>query len=219
MAYKKQKKDRPAPTRTLPRIWDMLVNHFFQLLWANFLCAICMLPIVTIPASLCGLYAVVQQYYRKGYGDVNGTFFKEFKQHFFPRLGIFALLVVLPFVGWSVGSLLGVSVAYVFCALLAVISLLTIAWLLPQFTMLTLRPVQALRNALLLTAIETVRNLWLLVVEVIFCGVLITFWPLSFLLFLFLVPVAPVIILNAMTEGVITQRIVQQEHDDISSDN
>lgn len=219
MTRKNKKYDRPSPTRTLPRIWDMLVNHFFQLLWANFLCAVCMIPIVTIPAALCGLYAVVQQFYRKGYGDVSGTFFREFKQNFFARLGIFVILALLPALGWYLGSLCSVAVAYVLCALMAVISLVTIAWLLPQLTLLTLPPRQALKNALLLTAIETVRNLGLLVVEVIFGGVIIAFWPLSFLLLLFLVPSAPVIILNALTEGVIEQRIIHQEADDISSDN
>ena len=69
--------DRPTPTRTIPRIWDMLVNHFFQLLWANVLCVICCMLLITIPAAISGLFAVVQQYYRKGYGDVGSAFFKH----------------------------------------------------------------------------------------------------------------------------------------------
>lgn len=204
--------DRTSPTKPILRMWDMLVNHFFRLLWANFLCVLCCIPVVTIPASLCGLYAVVQQYYRKGYGDVNSTFFKEFKQDFFVRLLMGVVLTALPFVGWSVGSLLGSWGAYTLCALMAVVSLLVAAWLLPQLTLLTLKPIQALRNAVLLMGLETVRNLGLLLVEVIFGGVLIAFWPLSFLLLLFLIPIAPVIVLNAMTEGVIQQRIIEKEN-------
>lgn len=210
--FSRQGDDRPAPTRTIPRIWDMLVNHFFRLLWANFLCVLCCIPIVTIPASLCGLYAVVQQYYRKGYGDVSGTFFQEFKQNFLIRLLMGVVLFLLPIVGWSIGSILGTWAAYTLCSLFAVISLLIAAWLLPQLTLLTLKPMEAMKNAMLLVGLETVRNLGLLVVEVVFGGVMLAFWPLSFLLLLFLVPVAPVILLNAMTEPVIQQRIIEKEN-------
>ena len=101
---KREGDDRPAPTKTGPRIWDMLCNHFFRLLWANILCVICSLPIVTIPAALSGLFAVVQQYYRKGYGDVNSTFFQEFKQDFLIRIAITLGLVILPVAGWLLGA-------------------------------------------------------------------------------------------------------------------
>ena len=201
--------DRPAPTKTLPRIWDMLVNHFFRLLWANLLCVICCLPIITIPASVCGLFSVVQQYYRKGYGDVGSTFFKEFKQNFLIRIGITLGLAVFPVVGWVLGSLFSAQWApYAACAACAVFSLLTISWMYPQMALLTLKPMQALKNAMILTGLENKRNLGLLVVWVIFGGVTLVMWPLSFILLLFLVPIAPVIAIHTITEPVIEERII-----------
>ena len=200
--------DRPRPTRTLPRIWDMLCNHFFRLLWANFLCVLCCLPIVTIPASLCGLFAVVQQYYRKGYGDVNGTFFQEFKQDFLIRLLITAVMVAVPFLGILLGGIFSELLSYVVGALFTVAALLVLAWLYPQLALLKLKPMQALRNAAILTGVESKRNLGLLIVEVLFGGVMLVMWPLSFILLLFLVPVAPVIAVHAITEPVIEERII-----------
>ena len=201
-------KDRPAPTGTGARIWDMLCNHFFRLLWANLLCVLCSLFIVTIPAALSGLYAVVQQYYRKGYGDVNGTFFKEFKQDFLVRIVMTVILVALPVAGWWLGSMIAEWAALVACALFTVFSLLVLGWLFPQMALLTLKPTEALRNAVLLTALENKRNLLLLVVEVLFGGVMLAFWPLSFILLLFLVPVVPVILINAIAEPVLEERII-----------
>ena len=200
--------DRPRPTRTLPRIWDMLCNHFFRLLWANFLCVLCCLPIVTIPASLCGLFAVVQQYYRKGYGDVNGTFFQEFKQDFLIRLLITAVMVAVPFLGILLGGIFSELLSYVVGALFTVAALLVLAWLYPQLALRKLKPMQALRNAAILTGVESKRNLGLLIVEVLFGGVMLVMWPLSFILLLFLVPVAPVIAVHAITEPVSEERII-----------
>ena len=201
--------DRPAPTKTLPRIWDMLVNHFFRLLWANFLCVLCCLPIITIPASLSGLFAVVQQYYRKGYGDVGSTFFKEFKQDFLIRIAITVVLLAVPVAGWMLGSLFSaVWAPYAVCAAFVVFSLLTLSWLYPQMALLKLKPMQALRNAMILAGLESKRDLGLLIVWVLFGGVMLVMWPLSFILLLFLVPVAPVIAIHTITEPVIEERII-----------
>lgn len=201
--------DRPAPTKTLPRIWDMLVNHFFRLLWANFLCVLCCLPIITIPASICGLFSVVQQYYRKGYGDVASTFFKEFKQDFLIRIVLAIILLVFPAVGWLLGSMFSAEwTPYAICAAFLVFSLLTSSWLYPQMALLKLKPLQALRNAMILTGLESKRNLGLLIVCVLFGGVMLIMWPLSFILLLFLVPIAPVIAIHAITEPVLEERII-----------
>ena len=204
-------RDRPAPTKTIPRIWDMLVNHFFQLLWANVLCVICCVPIITIPAALCGLFAVVQQYYRKGYGDVNGTFFDEFKQHFLVRIGLTVALLLLPVIGWLLGSAFSAAWApYAVCAAFAVFTWMAISWMFPQFALLKLKPVLAFRNAMILTGLESKRNLGLMFVWLIFGGTTVIMWPLSFILLLFLVPVAPVIAIHVITEPVIEARIINK---------
>lgn len=204
--------DRPAPTKTLPRVWDMLVNHFFRLLWANFLCVLCCVPIVTIPASISGLFAVVQQYYRKGYGDVGSTFFKEFKQDFLIRIALTIVLAAFPVIGWLLGSVFSAAWApYAVCAAFALFSILTLSWLYPQMALLKLKPLQALRNAMILTGLESMRNLGLIIVWVLFGGVMLVMWPLSFFLLLFLIPVAPVIIIHTITEPVLEERIIGKD--------
>lgn len=204
--------DRPAPKKTLPRVWAMLVNHFFRLLWANFLCVLCCVPIVTIPASISGLFAVVQQYYRKGYGDVGSTFFKEFKQDFLIRIALTIVLAAFPVIGWLLGSVFSAAWApYAVCAAFALFSILTLSWLYPQMALLKLKPLQALRNAMILTGLESMRNLGLIIVWVLFGGVMLVMWPLSFLLLLFLIPVAPVIIIHTITEPVLEERIIGKD--------
>jgi len=204
-------KDRPAPTRTGARIWDMLCNHFFKLLWANLLCVLCCVFVVTIPAAICGLFAVVQQYYRKGYGDVNDTFFKEFRQDFLPRIACTAVVLVLPVIGLAAGSLMNSWAALVACALFTVITLLVLSWLFSQMSLLTLKPLHALRNAALLTALESKRDFLLILVWVLFGGATVTFWPISGLLFLILMPVLPVILIHVITEPVLEDRIIGKE--------
>jgi len=200
--------DQTAPTGTAARLWDMLCNHFFKLLWANILCVLCSLLIFTIPAALCGLFAVVQQYYRKGYGDVTDTFFKEFRQNFVIRVLYTAVLMLLPLLGLVLGSIINSWTALVACSLCTVVSLLTWSWLLAQMSLLTLKPSQALRNALLLTALESKRDLLLIVVWVVFGGTLVTFWPISMLTLFVLVPVIPVALIHVITEPVLEDHII-----------
>lgn len=205
--------DRPAPAGTGARVWDMLCNHFFKLLWANLLCVLCCVFLVTIPAAVCGLFAVVQQYYRKGYGDVNGTFFREFKQNFIARVLMTACLIALPVLGLAVGAMINSWVALVGCSLVTAFCLLVLSWLYPQMSLLELQPLQALRNAVLLTALESKRDLLLIVVWAVFGGALLTFWPISMLLLFFLIPIVPVILLHVITEPVLEDRIIGKEAD------
>ena len=76
------------------RLWYLLTTHFFDLLRANLLYALFSLPVITIPAALCGLYAVVLQYWRVGYGELFGTFWREFKANFFSSLALTAALEI-----------------------------------------------------------------------------------------------------------------------------
>ena len=57
----------------------------------------------------------------------------------------------------------------------------------------------------------------LLVVEVLFGGVMLVMWPLSFILLLFLIPVYPVIFIHVITEPVIEERIIgKAEQEELS---
>ena len=110
------------------------------------------------------------------------------------------------------GSLFSAAWApYAVCAAFVVFSILTLSWLYPQMALLKLKPMQALRNAMILTGLESKRELGLLIAWVLFGGVMLVMWPLSFILLLFLVPVAPVIAIHTITEPVLEERIIGKE--------
>ena len=81
-------------------------------------------------------------------------------------------------------------------------------------SLLTLKPAQALKNALLLTALESKRDLLLILVWVVFGGSIVTFWPISMLSLLVLVPVLPIIFIHVITEPVLEERIIGKDKED-----
>ena len=195
----------------------VLTNHFFTLLGANLLCFLFCIPIVTIPASLCALHASVQQYYRKGYGDLWPTFIREFKADFLPRLGISLGLLAVPGLGWWIGSLFGTTGAYLGLALTAMFTLLTFAWLFPQLALLKAPPLMALKNALLLTAIESKKNLLLLVITLACFAPMLLLIPYSVFLFFCLYPLVPILLRTAVTDRVLQQRLVVENETNAES--
>ena len=139
-------------------------------------------------------------------------FFKEFKQDFLIRIALTIVLAAFPVIGWLLGSVFSAAWApYAVCAAFALFSILTLSWLYPQMALLKLKPLQALRNAMILTGLESMRNLGLIIVWVLFGGVMLVMWPLSFFLLLFLIPVAPVIIIHTITEPVLEERIIGKD--------
>lgn len=209
---------RPNPVDAAPigntpgaRLWYLLTTHVPRLIRANFICVVFCLPVITIPAALCALHAVVLQYYRIGYGDVWPSFWKEFWQNFWQKTLVSMLLLALPFGGWFLGGMFAEWASYVGAAILAVFGLCVLAWLYPQLALLKLPFWTALQNAALLMAIETWKNLWILLILLITAGLMILAWPLSALLFLFLIPVLPVVLLTAVTQPVLDERLVQPE--------
>lgn len=204
------REDWPEPHGGGAKLWYVLTNHFFQLIWANLLCMVFCLPIVTIPAAFCGLHAVVQQYVRKGYGDVFSTFWMEFRTAFLPRLGLSAAMLCLPVIGWLLGGLLAEWAAYALCAVLLVFVLLVFGWFFPQLAILKLCPGQALRNAVLLTALESWRNLLLLLIQLVPAAVVVVLWPFTVIVLLTLVPVLPVLLMTVVVNPVLENKIIRE---------
>lgn len=189
----------------------VLTTHLFTLLGANFICFVFCIPILTIPASLCGLNAVVQQYYRKGYGDMWETFIEEFKTDFFPRLGISAALLLPPGIGWLLGSLAGGLWPWLGLALLLLFSILVFAWLYPQLALLKLPPLTALKNAAILTIIEPGRDLLLLLITLLCFLPMVLLLPFSGFLLFCVYPLFPVLLRTAVTDKILTERLVQED--------
>lgn len=207
-------KGEEAPRSGLGRIGYVLTSHFFQMIWANILWVLFSLPLVTLPAASVGLYAVLEDMFRKGYGDVWPTFIREFKESFLQRTLITTMLVLFPAVGWMLGSSMGELTAYGLCAVLLVAVLMIHAWLIPQWAILNLKPWQALRNAAFLMALESGRNLLTLVIQLVFMGALVLFWPVSFLTLFFLGPALMDLLLISVVNPVLERRLTRETEEE-----
>ena len=85
----------PLPEGGIRRYGVLLATHFWKLVELNLLFILFSIPIVTLPAALCGVNRVCVLLIRNGYCFVWGDFWEEFRRSFrrslFPAL-LFALL-------------------------------------------------------------------------------------------------------------------------------
>lgn len=201
----------PIPKGGFGRIRFVVVTHFSKLIQANLLFVLFSLPIVTIPASFAGMTAVVQELFRNGHCHVWETFFREFRTEPVARTLLSLLLLALPVGGWFLGSCFAEWMAYVLSAMLLVLVLLTGCYWFPQMASLTIRSAVCLRNALLLTALESKRNLWLLLITCITGALTILFWPFSAPVVLVILPVLMQLLVAAVVNPVLDERLVERE--------
>lgn len=203
----------PIPTGGFGRIRYVLTTHFSKLIQANLLFILFSLPVITIPVSFAAMTAVVQELFRKGHCHVWHTFFQEFRTEPVARTLLSLLLLALPVGGWFLGAPFSSWMPYAFSAMLLVAVLLTGCYWFPQMASLTIHSIPCLRNACLLAALESRRNLYLLLIT---CGtgaLTVLFWPFSApVVFLFL-PVMMQLLVAAVVNPVLDERLVQKEAD------
>lgn len=200
----------PSPKSGIRRVGYVLTSHFFQLVKANLLFVLFSIPLVTMPAAMLGLHAVVQELFRKGYGDVWPVFIREFKTNFFKRLAVTILLAALPVAGWMLGSSQGEIQAYAMSAILTTAVLMVTGWLYPQWAILRLSTLLALRNACILTMLEGARSLCLVFLMMSATGLLVLFRPASYFLLLFIGPALTVLLQTAVVNPVLEKRLIQE---------
>lgn len=205
--------DMPLPPYGVSRLLHVVGTHFGRLIFANFLAVVFCIPIFTIPAALTGLHAVVQQYYRKGYGDVWGKFFSEFKTDFFPRLGISAVLAALPAAGLLLGGLLSSAAGYVAGAFLLVLAAIVAGWWFPQMAILKLSAGEALRNAFLMAFVASKENLCLVIMDGISAGLVFLLWPVSILPLALFLPVLLVLLNTNLVNPMLDEKVIREEAD------
>ncbi len=191
---------------------DTWLYHFFRLLGINLLFLLCCLPVITIPAALCGLYGAMQKHYRGLYADtMTARFFREFTTDFGKRIGLSILVVFLP--GAAAALLypvLSTTAWIVVAAFLLLAVLLILNWFVSQLVFLNLTPMQALRNALVLTAVESRRNFWLIVLHAVELTVLLFAAPMSMFLLLVL-PVVHGLLVTWIVMPVLQERLLIEE--------
>lgn len=201
------------------RIAHMLGTYFFRLLGVNMLFLIACVPVVTIPAACCGLHSVVQRYYREIHSTtVTREFFREFKADFLQRTVICFLSLGIPMlIALLVGSRLSSTFRLVLFAVMFLAGLIVLTWFVPQLVYLNLRPLQALKNALIFTMIETKTNFFLMALHAVVLTVMVFGLPLSGFFLLFL-PVLHAILVTGLVMPVLKDKLAQDEQPDASDE-
>lgn len=187
------------------RVWT---NFPLKLLGINLLFLLFCIPVVTIPAALCGLHAAVQYYYRElYYTSALRTFVTAFLESFWKKtiltLGLFAIPVgiisalqnVLP------GAIWIVLAAFVAAAIIVVLN-----WFVSQLVFLNLTPGQALRNSLIFLCIETKRNFALIALHAVVLTVFVFGLPVTGFLLLFL-PVLQTVITTGIVMPTLREKL------------
>jgi len=93
--------DKPPPVSGFRRFWFIFVNHFGKLIMANLLFLLFCIPVVTIPASLCGLNMVCSQLMKSGKCFLLQDFLDGFRRRFFAKT-----LLGMPFCVFIGGTVL-----------------------------------------------------------------------------------------------------------------
>ena len=175
-------------------------TFFFRLLGINLIFLFSCVPIVTIPAAMCGMHAVIQRFYRKQLAfAITSTFWGEFLTSFVKRTVTFWTVLLLPVVIMIFsGGILSTPVWYSLSGLMVIAALLVLSWFIPQLVLLNLSTKQALKNAFILTGYESKTNFVLIVIHALSLTVMVYGLPVSVFLLLIL-PVLHV----ALTTGII----------------
>lgn len=170
------------------------------------------LPVVTIPAALCGLHSVVQRYYRDIYSTtIWRDFFKEFRDDFLKRTGLCLLVVAIPaLIAYLISGFVNSVFSLALYAVAVLAALIVLTWFIPQLVLLNLDPVQALKNALIFTAVETKINFCFMVMYAVSLTVMTYIWPLSAFL-LVILPVLLVLLITGWTMPVFQLRLIQEQ--------
>ena len=179
------------------RAW---ARYPFRMLGLNCLFLIACIPIITIPAAYCGLHAIVQKTYRRIYTtEVVKDFFKEFKEAFFQRLLLTLSVIAVPMmISIALMNKVDAIIWYGITATLVVMMLIVLSWFFPQLVFMTLKPGQALKNALIFMTMNSWKNFFLVMIWTICLTIIVWGWPLSGFLLVFL-PVLQVILITGIT--------------------
>jgi len=163
----------PPPARGLKRFSFVFSNHFAKLVYISFLTALFSLPLVTAPAALCGLTAVMMNLVREGHTFLWDDFWEAFKAGFSrslvglfllapPALATLAWFTRHPLRFWALG--------------LGAVALLLCFYLFPLFVQGKKKSLACLRAAVGLALLHWWRTLLLLIPLALLALVLLFGW-------------------------------------------
>lgn len=178
----------PPPKGGWRRFFFVLGTHFWKLISLNLLFLAFSIPVITMPASLCGMNRVLIKLYRDGYCFVWDEFYKEFRANLWKALpfGLFgAFCLFASYYFFSLGTSVSQSGVEVITTALGLL-LLFFAILFFSYTFvflptLDLKSGQIARNALIFTFTEWKTNVAILASTVILTLLTVFFFPITLL--------------------------------------
>lgn len=177
----------PLPEGGFRRYTAVLGTNFWKLMGANLLLLVFSLPVVTLPAALCGMNRVCMLLIRNGYCFLWDDFWQEFRRSFkrslFPGL-LFGLLTFVGYYSMSLGlSNSGLPVwSTIFWAIGMMAAAAGLCWGGYFFALLSLLEQNTcgiLKNAWLLCMLRPLRALGALLIILLAVFLLAVLFPLS----------------------------------------
>lgn len=103
--FHREGRDIPLPEGGFRRYAALFFTNFWKLVTLNLLFLLFSVPIVTLPAALCGLNRVCMLLIRNGYCFLWGDFWEEFRKSFLRSLGPGLQFLLMLFGGYYFMSL------------------------------------------------------------------------------------------------------------------
>ena len=180
---------QPPPAAGWRRFFFVLGTHFWKLVSLNLLFVVFSIPLVTIPAALCGINRVMIKLYREGNCFVWTEFIKEFRSNLWKAMPFGILGAVLLFASYyflSIGTSIAADRVELISASIGIL-LLTFSVLFLQYVFvflptLDLKNRQIARNAFLVMCMEWKTNLVILAAVLLSVLLMLLLFPYSIFL-------------------------------------
>jgi hypothetical protein len=198
----------PPPEKGLKRFFFLLGTHLWKIVMLNLLFLAFSIPVVTIPAAICGMNRALIKLVREGNCFIWSEFIKEFKANIFKSLPFGLLSAFLLFDSYYFFSLsisnqnggINVWMAAVGFLLLGFEILLS-SYVFVFLPTLALKNKFIAKNALIFVITEWKTNLLILGCSLVMALIIAAFFPYSVLLLMFLwFALSQFIVCNAVDE-------------------
>lgn len=177
---------KETPKTGFKRVFYFIWNYSGKLFAVNLVFVLCCIPVITIPAALCGLNRYLIKMYKDGYGFELGDFFREFRSQIIKSIKVGMPSFVLCFYG---GYLLLMSGGFQngeqsFFVSTVALACLAFAALLGSFCFVLLAALDLpgrhiIKNALILIVCEWKSSLCALMSVLLLWGMFWLFFPVS----------------------------------------
>ncbi len=182
----------PPPMKGIKRFFFLLYAHFWKMVTLNLLFLAFCIPVVTIPAALCGVNRVLIKLVREGNCFLWSEFIKEFKSNLFKSLPfglLFAVLLFMSYYALSVSTSSGDSSLNIFAGAIGLfilgLTLLFSSYVFALLPSLALKNRYIAKNALILMMTEWKTDLVIIGSIVAMAFIIAAFFPYT----VFLLPV------------------------------